>query len=80
MINLKTEHWTPQQAWAVYQVVEQLYDHLLEHHHESFRYYRWREEQLEEYCRSISQPDEGEDSTVEEWLDSVWKQGAPEPF
>ncbi|MBT4605763.1 MAG: hypothetical protein HOI31_02205 [Gammaproteobacteria bacterium] len=80
MINLKTEHWTPQQAWAVYQVVEQLYDQLLEQHHESFRYYRWREEQLEEYCRFISQPDEGENAAVEEWLDSVWKLGDPEPF
>ncbi|MBT3471221.1 MAG: hypothetical protein HN454_00185 [Gammaproteobacteria bacterium] len=79
MISINTKPWTPDQAWAVYQVVEQLYDHLLEQHHESFRYYRWREEQLEEYCRYIDQQ-QYERVELDEWLNSAWNPGDPEPF
>lgn len=81
MITLKTEQWTPQQAWAVYQVVEQLHDYLLEQHHESFRYFRWREEKMEEYCRIMGQFDEeGKDITLQEWMGKSPKPDDPVPF
>jgi len=79
MITLQTERWTPDQIWAVYQVVEQLYDHLLENHHESIRYCRWREEKLEEYCNYTAQLD-SEKVELDKWLNRAWRPGDPEPF
>lgn len=78
MLNI--EQWTPQQAWAVYQLVEQIGDQLLLHHRENFRYYRWRAQQLEHFCNEIQSPDGEESPTIEEWLNSRWRPGDPEPF
>ncbi len=77
---LNTDQWTPQQAWAIYQLADALCEQLQSQHRECFRYYRWREQQLEHYCNTITQL-EGEDiSSVEEWLHSRWQPGDPEPF
>ena len=79
MITLHAERWTPDQVWAVYQMVEQLHDHLPENHRESIRYHRWREERLEEYCNHIAQC-ELEEMTLEQWCIKARKPGDPVPF
>ena len=46
VINLKTEHWTEDQVWALYQLVDQLYNHLHENHGETIQYCEWRDARL----------------------------------
>lgn len=77
---LNTEQWTPQQAWAIYQLADTLCEQLQSQHRESFHYYRWREKQLEGYCNAIASPDGEESPSVEEWINSRWRPGDPQPF
>lgn len=77
---LNTEQWTPQQAWAIYQLADTLCEQLQSQHRERFRYYRWREEQLEYYGNMVSQLEGEEIPSVDEWLHSSWRPGDPHPF
>ncbi|HIJ23692.1 MAG TPA: hypothetical protein HPP64_12390 [Gammaproteobacteria bacterium] len=78
VINLKTEHWTEDQVWALYQLVDQLYNHLHENHGETIQYCEWREEQLEEQCNYLML-EEKEREEMKQWLDRKWRSD-PEPI
>lgn len=77
MINMKTEHWTSNQAWAVYQLMEKIREELLTHHNKSIQTHRYLDRKLEEYAAHIEQMSE------EEMEDDIWledEEFGEEPF
>ncbi|MES9857046.1 MAG: hypothetical protein ABW166_10625 [Sedimenticola sp.] len=65
----RIDHWTPDQAWAVYQVIDQIQQEILRKHKESIRYFQWREKMLDEYVERIEQMSEEERMAEGVWLE-----------
>jgi hypothetical protein len=62
-------NWTAEQAWVIYQWLEQIQQEILLHHQESIRYFQWREERLEEYIERVMQMTEEEREAEGIWLE-----------
>ncbi len=63
----RINQWTPDQAWAVYQWIDQIQQEILQKHQESIRYFQWREKRLKEYAERLEQMSE-----VERLAEGVW--------
>jgi hypothetical protein len=61
--------WTPDQAWVIYQWVDQIREEILQRHKESIRYFQWQEKRLEEYAERVEQISEKERMEVGIWLE-----------
>ncbi len=61
--------WTAEEAWVVYQWLEQIQQEILQHHEESIRYFHWREERLDEYIEQVEQMSEEERMEEGIWLE-----------
>lgn len=62
-------HWTPEQAWAIYTLVDEIRGEILQTHKETIRYFQWREKRIEEYVRYLEQLNEGEQMELGVWLE-----------
>jgi len=63
--------WTPEQAWTVYQFLEQRLEEIRQHYGDRIADYRWREEQLEAYARKVEQMSEEERMREGVWLEPI---------
>ena len=52
--------WTPDQAWAVYQLIDQIREQILTYHKETIRQYQAHEQRMDEYIRRLEQMSEQE--------------------
>jgi len=75
-IEIASHHWTPEQAWAIHQLLEQLQSELQQHFGKDIAYYERREALLELYIKKIEQMSEEERIIEGLWLESE----IPEPF
>ncbi len=66
----RIKHWTPDQAWAFYQWINQIREEILQQHKESIRYFQWREKRLDEYIEQVEQMSEEERIEEGIWLES----------
>jgi len=62
--------WTAEQAWVIYQWLEQIQQEILQQHKESIRYFQWREKRLDEYIEQVEQMSEEERIEEGIWLES----------
>ncbi len=62
--------WTAEQAWVIYQWLEQIQQAILQQHKESIRYFQWREKWLDEYIEQVEQMSEEERIEEGIWLES----------
>jgi len=65
---MKYAHWTPEQAWVVYQLTERIQESILKHHGDEIAWYQWRRQRMEEYAEQVSRM--SEETRIEEgiWL------------
>ena len=63
------QHWTPEQAWMLYQWVEKTREQILSVHRESIRYYQWRERRMDEYVEQLERMTEAERAEIGVWLE-----------
>ncbi len=52
--------WTPDQAWAVYQLVDQIRAQILTYHKQTIRKYQEHEQRMEAYIQRLEQMSEHE--------------------
>ena len=62
-------HCTPDQVWAIYQLVDQIREEILEKHKASICYFLWREKRIEEYLQYLEQLSEEERVELGVWLE-----------
>jgi len=75
-IEIASHHWTPEQVWAIHQLLEQLQSELQQRFGQDIAYYERREALIEQYIKKIEQMSEEERIIEGLWLESE----IPEPF
>jgi len=73
------DDWTPEQAWSIYQFLEQSLEEIRQHYGDRIADYQWREEQLEAYAQKVKQMSEKERIREGVWLEPI-EPDTPEPF
>jgi hypothetical protein len=62
-------HWSPEMAWAIYQLVDQIREEISKTHYESIQYFLWREKQSDDYMEHLEQLSEEERMELGVWLE-----------
>jgi len=62
-------NWTAEQAWVIYQWLEQIQQEILQQHTESIHYFQWREKKREEYIERVMRMSEEERMAEGIWLE-----------
>lgn len=62
--------WTPDQAWAVYQLVDQIRAQILTYHKHTIRKYQEHEQRMEAYIQRLEQMSEQERRQEGVWLET----------
>jgi len=69
-MSFRTDRWTPEQAWAIYQLLEQIREELLNNHKENIQYYQHRERRLDAYVEQVERMSEEERIDEGIWLEA----------
>ena len=65
----RIKYYTPDQAWAVYQLVDHIRDEILEKFKVHIAYFMWQEKRLDDYVQYLEQLSEEELETLGVWLE-----------